>query len=193
MEDFAIFDNQNFQSAFKNQTPYVEKNAGEGYNVEWDDVFALLDIDTKDGKPCGRKRYIDGGFIILNAIRIPAILAANNKLLEIFNPIEYSPEKFKEQIPGRSSQLYVNITTEKGTYGTHHNDFENVIFWNIKGKSKWKIYDKSVSLDQIDEDKVELEVILEPGDILFCPHSRVHKVEPITPRFGVSLGVQGLI
>ena len=190
MEDFAIFDNQNFQSAFKNQTPYVEKNAGDGYNVEWDDIFALLDIDTKDGKPCGRKRYIDGGYIILNAIRIPSILAASNKLLQFFEPVEQNTKYSQAE---RSSQLYVNITTEKGTYGTHHNDFENVIFWNIKGKSKWKIYDKSVSLDQIDEDKVELEVILEPGDILFCPHSRVHKVEPITPRFGASLAFQKVL
>jgi hypothetical protein len=193
MPNFDIFENKDFQLAFKNQTVYVAKKAGAEYNVEWDDIFDLLDTDIKDGKPCGRNRFENGGYRILNAIRIPVILEANNKLLKFFKPTEYTLEKYPVYIPGRSAELYVNITTSKGTYGTHHYDPENVIFWNIKGKSKWTIYEKSVTVDRIDEDKVEVEVILEPGDVLFCPHSRVHKVEPLTPRFGVSLGFGQMI
>ena len=190
MPNFDIFDNENFQSAFKNQTVYVARKAAAEYDFEWDEVFRLLDIDTKDGKPCGQKRYTDGGFRILNALRIPNVLAAHNKLLQYFEKSKNEPD-----VPGRSAHLYVNITTIEGSYGWLHADQENVIFWNVKGRSKWTVYEKThyVDPDKIPEGKVDVEVILEPGDLIFCPYNRPHKVEPLTPRFGVSLGFDKMI
>ena len=188
MPNFDIFDSNEFQSAFKNQTVYVGKNAGAEYNVEWDEVLNLLDQDVKDDIPHGQKRYTNGGFRILNAMRIPQIFLAHNKLLEFFK--ESEDINFK----GRSTHLYVNITTAEGSYGWKHADKENVIFWNIKGRSKWTIYESIYYLDRdnIPDSKIDVEVILEPGDIIFCPFDRPHKVEPLTPRFGASLGFQKL-
>ena len=190
MPNFDIFDNEEFQSAFKNQTVHVARKAAVEYDFEWDEVFKLLDIDIRDGKPCGKKRYADGGYRILNALRIPNVLAAHNKLLNYFKGSQYELD-----VPGRSGHLYVNITTIEGTYGWIHADKENVVFWNVKGRSKWTIYEKTdyVDPDKIPEGKVDVEVILEPGDVLFCPYDRPHKVEPLTPRFGVSLGFGEMI
>lgn len=191
MPNFDIFDSNEFQSAFKNQTVYVAKNAAAEYSVEWDQVFNLLDADIKAGEPCGKKRLTDGGYRILNALRIPIILEANNKLLQFFKPSDV-----KNDVPGRAAHLYINITTIEGSYGVKHIDFnENVIFWNAKGISKWTIYEKPLHLNGKDmpDTEIDVEVILEPGDVLFCPSDRPHKIEPLTPRFGVSLGFGQMI
>lgn len=186
MPNFDIFDSNEFQSAFKNQTVYVAKAAAAEYNVEWDQVFNLLDADIKAGEPCGKKRLTDGGYRVLNALRIPVILEANNKLLEFFEPSD-----MENIVTGRSAHLYINITTVEGSYGVKHiDDGENVIFWNAKGVCKWTIYEKPLFLNGtgIPDTEIDVEVILEPGDMIFCPSDRPHKIEPLTPRFGISLG-----
>ena len=185
MTTFDIFDNADFRSAFNNATVHVERNVAGLPEIKWDDAFRMLDEDVKAGNLYGQKRYENGGFRILNAMRVPGIADAQKKLLEIFQESNY-----QLKVEGRSTHLYMNITTQDGTYWKLHQDTENVIFWNIKGKSRWTIYKAGEyeDLENVSDDLIDVDVILEPGDILYCPYGRPHKVEAITPRFGASLG-----
>ena len=71
------------------------------------------------------------------------------------------------------AHLYFNLTTKAPTFGKHK-DTMNVYFWQCQGVTKWIIEN-------------DLEVILNPGDLIYIPKGVYHQVVPLSPRLGVSM------
>ena len=143
--------------------------------VTWDEVFVLLDDDVKNGRKHGQKRFKFGGYKIRQAHRIKAVREALEDLLEVLHESPLAEEE------GSDHQIYMSLTTDPSAYGGPHIDYENVIFWQLQGYSRWQIYDKTNS-------EIEFDKVIGPGDILYCPNGRMHNVIASSPRFGVSLG-----
>ena len=143
--------------------------------VTWDEVFMLLDDDVKNGRKHGQKRFKFGGYKIRQAHRIKAVREALENLLEVLHESPLAEEE------GSDHQIYMSLTTDPSAYGGPHVDYENVIFWQLQGYSRWQIYDKTNS-------EIEFDKVIGPGDVLYCPNGRMHNVIASSPRFGVSLG-----
>jgi ribosomal protein L16 Arg81 hydroxylase len=143
--------------------------------VTWDEVFMLLDDDVKNGRKHGQKRFKFGGYKIRQAHRIKPVREALENLLEVLHESPLAEEE------GSDHQIYMSLTTDPSAYGGPHVDYENVIFWQLQGYSRWQIYDKTNS-------EIEFDKVIGPGDVLYCPNGRMHNVIASSPRFGVSLG-----
>lgn len=162
----------------KAQEPFVVRGV-ELPEVSWDDILMIIDADMKMGKGLGQGEkgiYNQFGFKIMRADRIDAIY---NQIQELKPFFEIS-EDFSVD-PRSSHQMYASITTDEKSYGVPHKDPENVFFWQLRGKGNWRIWSE-------DESTIEVDAILEPGDVIYCPPNRKHHIIAITPRCGVSLG-----
>ena len=82
-------------------------------------------------------------------------------------------QKSLEMLDLKTAHLYVNITTDVGTFGIHKDDVD-VNYWQVQGTTKWIIEKKD-------------EYILEPGDLIYVPAGVNHSVVPFGPRVGVSM------
>lgn len=77
-----------------------------------------------------------------------------------------------EKVDCDVAHLYMNITIIGETFGKHQ-DEDDVWFWQCQGTTKWTIENISYTLN--------------PGDLIFVPKHMPHAVEPLTPRFGISM------
>lgn len=173
--DTSFIYRKDLMDSFVNQNPIVLKNLNLPI-ISWQRVLNIFDEDVRLNRLKSKKAYGPLGFRMHHATRISEIDELTNELNKIF-----LPSKVFKNDPIESQHLYMSLSTEETSYGDTHYDGENVIFWQLCGKSKWTIFDKT-SKDP------ELVAELEPGDIIFCPQYRHHKVEAITPRCGASLG-----
>ena len=82
-------------------------------------------------------------------------------------------QKSLEMLDLKTAHLYINITTDVGTFGIHK-DTVDVHYWQVQGKTKWIIEKKD-------------EYVLEPGDLIYVPEGVYHSVIPQGPRVGVSM------
>jgi hypothetical protein len=87
---------------------------------------------------------------------------------------EYS--KLDSSIPS-SAHCYISFSEKSDTFG-RHKDTSDVLFWQALGSTKWIVED-----DKIYEYK------LCPGDVIYIPSGLYHTVIPLTPRVGISLGL----
>ena len=77
-----------------------------------------------------------------------------------------------------SPHLYVSFSEISKTFGKHK-DYQHVFFWQCIGITKWTVY----------EDK-EYIYNLMPGEVLYIPRGIYHNTQPITPRAGISFGIE---
>jgi hypothetical protein len=175
---FDSFINEINIEKIKNNTPFVVKDSGFPL-VEWQEVINLLSDDILNKRDAGAGRYGTYGFMLVNAQRIKSVNLFLDKLYELF---EKSLEFVELNQQHHDHQIYISLTTDKDSYGSKHLDYSNVVFWQLNGISRWKIYSENGSSVEVDE-------VLSPGDIIYCPEKRQHEVIAITPRCGVSLGL----
>jgi ribosomal protein L16 Arg81 hydroxylase len=142
-------------------------------------VINLLDYDLSNNRETGSDRYGLYGFMLVNGERINSVGLFLDELYKIFDKSLEFDELNKQS---NDHQIYVSLTTDKDSYGGKHHDYSNVVFWQLNGISRWKIY-------QEDGTTVEIDEVLNPGDIIYCPEKRQHEVIAVTPRCGVSLGL----
>lgn len=173
--DSSFIYRKDLMDSFINQTPIVLKDLNLP-KISWQTILDIFDIDVRADNLKSKNSYGPFGFRMHHATRIPEINDLTNELNKIF-----LPSKVFKNDPIESQHLYMSLSTDPRSYGDIHYDGENVIFWQLCGKSRWTIMDKSSQIP-------ELIAELEPGDIIFCPQYRHHKVEAITPRCGASLG-----
>lgn len=177
-----ILKENNLWESVKSQKPFVLKNSGLP-DVTWREILTLLYADLKIGKNLGQGgkiKYDDFGFKIMRANRIQQIEDQFKELKSLF---VFSADR--KEAPG-GAQIYMSLATYENSYGTPHSDPENIFFWQIRGKSNWKIWDKDTVSIQLDE-------VLEPGDILYCPPNLQHHIIAVTQRAGVSMGFGDLV
>lgn len=77
-----------------------------------------------------------------------------------------------------SAHLYASFLEISQTFG-RHNDNEHVFFWQCIGITQWTIWD----------DK-EYVYNLMPGELLYIPVGMDHDTKPVTPRAGISFGIE---
>jgi ribosomal protein L16 Arg81 hydroxylase len=77
-----------------------------------------------------------------------------------------------------TAHLYVSFLEISKTFG-RHNDNSHVFFWQCIGITQWKVWD----------DK-EYTYNLMPGEVLYVPAGMDHDTKPITPRAGISFGIE---
>lgn len=177
-----IFKDNNLLENVKFQKPFVLKKSGLP-DVAWKDVLALLYSDLSVGKSLGQGgkiKYDDFGFKIMKANRIQKVEDQFEELKSLFVFAED-----RVSAPG-GAQIYLSLATHETSYGTPHSDPENIFFWQIRGICNWKIWHEDGESIQVDE-------ILEPGDIIYCPKNLKHHIIAITPRAGVSMGFGELL
>lgn len=177
-----ILKENNLWENVKSQQPFVLRNSGMP-DVTWKEILTLVYSDLKIGKSLGQGEsgiYDHFGFKLMKANRIQKVQDEFEELKHLFKV-----SQDRTVAPG-GAQLYISISTNRESYGSAHRDPENVFFWQVRGKSNWKIWTK-------DEESVQLDEILEPGDILYCPPSLKHQIIAVTPRAGVSIAFGDLI
>jgi len=108
----------------------------------------------------------------------------NNLRFIIFETTHPTIKEFVKQYSTLDPQLhcgahgYINLMSKSGENG-RHKDQADVLFWQITGKTHWLVED-------IDCTK---NYILNPGDAVYVPRSVYHTVTSLSPRAGISFGL----
>jgi mannose-6-phosphate isomerase-like protein (cupin superfamily) len=80
-----------------------------------------------------------------------------------------------------SAHVYISLSKESKTFGKHK-DESDVWYWQCIGSTQWKIFEFNETISYI----------LEPGDIIYVPRGIFHDVIPLSPRVGISFGLDYL-
>jgi mannose-6-phosphate isomerase-like protein (cupin superfamily) len=165
---------------YKNQTPFkFDKNIP--FEISWDEIFALVDEDIKNLIKTNQDYYKGYGFKLKKADRLEPIAQIIDILFTIFNPSKIA----KNTRPSDAQHIYINFTTDQSLNNAPHLDKDHVFFWQLQGKTRWEIYDDN-------NEKVQYTFNLYPGDMIYCPKHRKHRVISLTPRAGASIGFNSL-
>jgi hypothetical protein len=79
-----------------------------------------------------------------------------------------------------SGHLYISLSKVSKSFGKH-NDTAYVWFWQCIGSTEWKVYET---------EKLIFKYKLNPGDLIYIPKEMYHDVTPLTPRAGISFGIE---
>ena len=132
--------------------------------LTWDEVICNLN-----------QNIVSNGFIkILDNF---GFVTHDAKIIEKVNNVSKIFEKlFSNNCV--TAHLYVSLTEISKTFGKH-NDNVPVFFWQCIGITRWTVY----------EDKQYVYDLM-PGEMLYIPKEVYHNTEPITPRVGISFGIE---
>lgn len=154
--------NEDFISNRQNKKHYVFRNL----NLEtpsWSDILSHLNRNIVSN---ARMKVLDNlGFVYFDADCMPEV----NKLL---SEIRQLTDKTC------SAHCYISLLEISNTFG-RHNDNADVFFWQVQGSTKW----------QVEQGIQVYEYTLLPNDIIYIPRFMVHEVTPLTPRAGISFGI----
>jgi quercetin dioxygenase-like cupin family protein len=177
---FSALINEENISKFKSNTPFVIR-ASNFPDISWQTVLEILNYDMLNGRPTGSKIYKDYGFRLIEATRIPEVRLLADALYSVFAKSPHFEDLNEED---QAHQIYISLTTQRGSYADKHHEPEHVIFWQIQGSSTWTIFKNETEVDIVE--------VLNQGDIIYCPPSRWHHVAANSPRCGISMGFGSL-
>jgi ribosomal protein L16 Arg81 hydroxylase len=132
--------------------------------ISWEEVFNCLSLNVKYDAPIKTSKNF--GLVIHDTSMIVNV----SKVLEEFSMLDKTVNS--------SAHLYISLTDSSETFGWH-NDTSDVIFWQVIGKTLFSIKEKY---------KV-LNYTLEVNDLIYIPKGVMHNTKPLTPRVGVSFGL----
>ena len=78
-----------------------------------------------------------------------------------------------------SAHLYTSFLEVSETFG-RHNDYQHVFFWQCIGITRWSVWEN---------DKEHIYRLM-PGEMLYVPVGMDHDTKPVTPRAGISFGIE---
>jgi hypothetical protein len=151
---------------FVNNRQHGRHHIFRNLNLEtpgWSDILANLNRNIVSK---AKLKVLDNlGFVYFDADNIPEV---NNLVYEI------------RQLTDRtcSAHCYISLLETSGTFGRHFDNAE-VFFWQVQGSTQWLV----------EQDSTICEYILLPNDIIYIPRLMVHEVIPLTPRAGISIGI----
>jgi hypothetical protein len=134
-------------------------------DLSWSQVIQNIDLNIRFKYFV---KYLDNCGIVLNTV------------FDI-EEVNFILEQIKKNNPNHndfSSHMYISLSKESKTFG-RHKDNSDVWFLQCIGKTEWKIFDR---------DKI-YSYILDPGDFLFVPKYMYHETIPLSPRMGISFGM----
>ena len=119
-------------------------------------------IDTKDGTRWNM---------------LPTLVSHHAELIPVVQEMRKVIE-FKHAVkdPHRvNCHMFISLVSRSQCFDWH-NDYDNTYIWQIKGRTKW----------YTGED----DAILEPNDMIYIPHGKMHRLEIIEPRISVSFSIE---
>jgi hypothetical protein len=127
------------------------------------EVLSDLELDVFTPNTC--QHLGDLGFVTWHGERMP-------KVKIIFDRIRALRPK-----DSCTAHIYISIFTKSITYG-RHKDASDVFYTQGAGKTHWIVEDEGESY----------EYVLDEGDMLYLPKGTFHTPNPLTPRYGISVG-----
>jgi hypothetical protein len=133
-------------------------------NLTWEEVIGCLNFN------------VINNLQIITLSNFGIILHDYNNILIIDKILKY----FSQLDPDKptSAHLYISFTEKSNTFGKH-SDTTDVLYWQGIGITKWVV----------EEDNNIHEYILTPNDLIYIPEGVYHDVTPLSPRVGVSFGL----
>jgi ribosomal protein L16 Arg81 hydroxylase len=129
----------------------------------WSDILAELNRTIQHNE---KLKVLDSlGFVLLQAQNISMVPS----MISIIEDITDAK---------CSAHCYISLLESSATFG-RHNDNADVFFWQVQGSTQWTV-----------EQGTEIyEYKLLPNDMIYIPRFVVHNVVPLTPRAGISIGI----
>ena len=84
-----------------------------------------------------------------------------------------------DQTTSCTAHGYINLMSKSGENG-RHKDQADVIFWQVCGSTIWTVENQNETCVHT----------LNPGDAIYVPANIYHSVESLTPRAGISFGLE---
>lgn len=132
----------------------------------WQDVLDDLSLNFTENAPTSPINVLDDlGFVTYRGERLPKV-----------ERIRQVVAKFDTNLPC-SAHLYISLMSFSKTFG-RHKDSTDVFYIQALGKTHWVIDDDGTH-----------EYDLTVGDMLFIPAEMFHASQPLTPRVGLSIGL----
>lgn len=172
MFKYSFLEDQRFLEAFDLKRALLMPNMPLP-EVTWDSVLQFVN-DNPD-KWAGKNLFTSPYVFFHNEAQM--ITEVNSFVKELHS--KYYPSFKDPKVV--TCQLFGSTKLEEGQVIHKHEDRENNIFWQGKGKSRWRLY------KSLDDTQPFMDVVLEESDMLFIPGGTYHYVEPITPRFGFAI------
>lgn len=173
MPNFDFLDSEQFIYAYNNKIATFFPNM-DMPEITWDNVLEF--INKHPEKRIGKKLLTSPYAFFHDEAQI--ITPVNSFVKQVhskFFPCFKDPHVVTCQLFGST------MIEETGQIIHKHEDRENNIFWQGKGKSRWRLY------DSLENSQPFMDIILEEKDLLFVPGGTYHYVEPIGPRFGFAI------
>lgn len=163
MNEYNFLENQDFLKARK-ECRFFQFTSIKLPSVSWDDVIQQIDKCTSQNLPI--ETTANFGMVIYTGNDISYI----NEVSKYIGALDTTVEC--------SAHLYISFSSVSKTFG-RHKDTSDVFFWQGIGCTKWII-----------EDVNEIKTItLNKGDMIYVPKQMYHNVIPVTPRVGISIGL----
>ncbi len=157
---------------FLQDSDFISKRHGGQHHVvrnvdletpSWNDILTHLNRNIVSK---AKMKILDNlGFVYFDADCMPQV----NSLLADIRQTTDKP---------CSAHCYVSLLEISSTFG-RHNDNADVFFWQVQGSTQWRV----------EQDSQVYEYTLLPNDIIYIPRFVVHEVTPLTPRAGISFGI----
>jgi len=193
------------------EKPLYEKSVFESSILSWDDVnnainfnIGVVDIIDNDGNRCeipvsqyfwSNKLFQNKNVIVDdiksgNCFSISQCFFINKNINTLLSIIE---DKFYVVC---DAHLYGGINGQANSFSPHVDIPSNFII-QIEGETPWKIY-KNIASDMYPQEyinsfknldclEIDLEVTLNPGDVLYIPPRRYHAAFPVGKRLSLSI------
>ena len=134
--------------------------------LTWEEVLNHIDKNVIVGHQI--EEQANYGLVTHNANEIEKTLP----ILELVKQVDPSREW--------TAYMHLSLTTKATTYGKHK-DQADVWFWQTIGKTRWIVFDKEIQVYD-----------LNPGEMLYIPKGMYHDTKPLTPRVGISFGLEAV-
>lgn len=132
--------------------------------VSWDSVIDCLNYNVK------KKLHIESlpnlGTVLYDCSVIPYITSLLNQFSELDNTV------------GATVHAYISFLENSHGSG-RHKDTSDVLYWQAIGTTKWVIEDRGIMY----------YYTLQHNDLIYVPRDTYHTVTPVTPRVGISFGL----
>ena len=131
--------------------------------IEWSTIIDIFNYCAVNNLPV--KKLPNTGFVFEHHNNVKEIV----ELQELYSKLE-------PNLPC-TVHIYVSFLEISATFG-RHKDTSDVLFWQAIGATQWEIEDNGIH-----------SYILKQNDMIYIPRGMYHNVKPLTPRVGISLGI----
>ena len=132
--------------------------------ITWDDVIACFNLNAINKLEI--RELGNYGIVLHNYTGIDHA----DTLLKYYSKLD--------PVVSSSAHVYISFLETSNTFGKHK-DTSDVLFWQAIVSTHWVIEDNGSVFNYI----------LKQNELIYVPRGMYHSVTPLTPRVGISLGL----